>query len=70
VIIVANRNRTLVPEAKSALERFKLEVADEVGIPDYDHVDKGQLSSRENGMVGGLMVKHMIEAYERELSGR
>jgi hypothetical protein len=67
---MASRNRVEVPAARQALERLKLEVASEVGITNYDTIDKGQLTSRENGKVGGNMVKHMIEAYEQSLANR
>jgi small acid-soluble spore protein A (major alpha-type SASP) len=60
-------NRTLVPEAKAGLNRLKTEVASEVGLQDYENQDKGNLSSRQNGTVGGYMVKHMIESYEQGL---
>jgi small acid-soluble spore protein A (major alpha-type SASP) len=60
-------NRTLVPEARQGLNRLKTEVASEVGLSDYENVDKGNLSSRQNGTVGGNMVKHMIESYEQGL---
>ena len=60
-------NRTLVSEAKQGLNRLKTEVASEVGLSDYENVDKGNLSSRQNGTVGGNMVKHMIESYEQGL---
>lgn len=64
------RNRALVPEAQYGLDRFKFEVASEIGLSDYDRVDKGNLTSRQNGSVGGFMVKKMVEAYERGLTGR
>jgi len=60
-------NRTLVPEAKAGLSRWKNEVASEVGIQNYESVDKGNLSSRQNGSVGGEMVKRMVESYEQGL---
>ncbi|NRT72341.1 alpha/beta-type small acid-soluble spore protein [Clostridium beijerinckii] len=63
----SGRNRTLVPEAKAGLNRLKAEVASEVGLNDYENIDKGNLSSRQNGYVGGYMVKHMIEDYEQGL---
>ena len=47
----------MVPEARSALDKFKLEVANELGITNYDQIDKGNLTSRENGYVGGNMVE-------------
>ncbi|MFW2487894.1 alpha/beta-type small acid-soluble spore protein [Clostridium chromiireducens] len=63
----SGRNRTLVPEAKQGLNRLKTEVASEIGLQDYESQDKGNLSSRQNGSVGGYMVKHMIENYEQGL---
>jgi hypothetical protein len=68
---MANRsNRTVVPEARNALDKFKLEVANELGITNYDQIDKGNLTSRENGYVGGNMVKKMVESYERSIAGK
>lgn len=64
------RNRSLVPEAQHGLDQFKYEVANEIGITNYQTVDKGNLTSRQNGSVGGFMVKHMVESYERGLAGR
>ncbi|MBU5482715.1 alpha/beta-type small acid-soluble spore protein [Clostridium sp. MSJ-11] len=66
---MANRssNRVLVPEAKHGLNQFKMEVATELGLSNYDSMDKGNLTSRQNGSVGGEMVKRMVEAYQRNL---
>ena len=58
-------NRTLVPEAKEGLNRLKTEVASEIGLQNYESTDKGNLSSRQNGSVGGEMVKRMVESYEK-----
>lgn len=63
-------NRVLVPEAKKALDSFKLEVANELGIANYDQMDKGNLTSRENGYVGGTMVKKMIDYAERNMPNK
>lgn len=63
-------NRIVVPEARHALNQFKLEVANELGITNYDQIDKGNLTSRENGYVGGNMVKKMVESYQRNLAGK
>jgi small acid-soluble spore protein A (major alpha-type SASP) len=60
-------NRVLVPEAKQGLDRFKTEVASELGHSNYDSIDKGNLTSRDNGYVGGNMVRKMVEAYEQGL---
>ncbi len=62
-------NKAAVPEAKSALDRFKYEVASEIGVPLKDGYN-GDLTSRENGSVGGYMVKKMIEAQERQMAGK
>ena len=62
-----NRNQVMVPEAKSALNRFKMEAASEVGV-NLKEGYNGDLTSREAGSVGGQMVKKMIESYERSLS--
>ena len=62
-------NRAAVPEAKNALNRFKYEVADEIGVPLKDGYN-GDLTSRQNGSVGGYMVKKMIEAQERQMAGK
>ena len=61
-------NRAAVPEAKSALDRFKYEVANELGVPLTDGYN-GNLTSKQNGSVGGYMVKKMIEQQERQMSG-
>ena len=60
-------NKAAVPEAKGALNRFKFEVANELGVPLTDGY-KGNLTSKQNGSVGGYMVKKMIEAQERSMS--
>ena len=62
-----NSNRVNVPEAKSAMNRFKMEVANEIGVPLSDGYN-GNLTSKENGSVGGYMVKKMVEAQERQMS--
>lgn len=64
---MARTNKVLVPDAKSGLNRFKVEVASELGISNYESVDKGELTSRQNGSVGGEMVKRMVESYESKL---
>ena len=60
-------NKAAVPEAKGALNRFKFEVANELGVPLTDGYN-GNLTSKQNGSVGGYMVKKMIEAQERPMS--
>ena len=60
-------NKAAVPEAKGALNRFKFEVANELGVPLTDGYN-GNLTSKQNGSVGGYRVKKMIEAQERSMS--
>ncbi len=52
-----NNNKIVVPEARAALNQMKLEIANELGLQNYDNIDKGNLTSRQNGYVGGYMVK-------------
>lgn len=66
---MTSSNKTAVPEAKSALNRFKFEVANEIGVPLSDGYN-GDLTSRQNGSVGGYMVKKMIEAQEKQMAGK
>ena len=61
-----SRSRVLVPEAKAGLNKFKMEAAKEVGVNLTDGYN-GDLTSRENGSVGGQMVKKMVESYEKIL---
>ena len=65
----SSSNKMNVPEAKSAMDKFKFEVASELGVPLSDGYD-GNLTSKENGSVGGYMVKKMIEAQERQMAGK
>ena len=57
------RNSVIVPEAKEAMNKFKMEAASEVGV-NLKQGYNGDLTSRQAGSVGGQMVKKMIEAYE------
>ncbi len=59
-------NKNVVPEAKEALNRFKMEAASEVGV-NLKQGYNGDLTSRQAGSVGGQMVKKMIEKYENDL---
>ncbi len=59
-----------VPEAKAALSQMKLEIANELGLANYDSVDKGNLTARQNGYVGGNMTKKLVEMAERQMSGK
>ncbi len=62
------RNSALVPQAKAGLDTFKMEAAREVGV-NLSQGYNGDLTSRDNGSVGGQMVKRMVESYEKGLSG-
>ena len=59
-----NNNQLNIPEAREAMDQFKMEAAREVGV-DLRKGYNGHLTSREAGSVGGQMVKKMIEAYEQ-----
>lgn len=61
-------NRSLVPEARKGLETFKMETANELGVPFTAY--NGDLTSRQCGSVGGEMVKKMVQQYENTLTGK
>ena len=61
-----NTNKINVPEARAAMDKFKMEAASEVGV-NLKEGYNGDLTSREAGSVGGQMVKKMIEAYENSM---
>ena len=58
--------KNVVPEARAALEKFKMEAASEVGV-NLKQGYNGNLTSREAGSVGGQMVKNMIKSYEQSM---
>ena len=61
-----NSNKLNVPQAREAMDKFKMEAANEVGV-NLKNGYNGDITSREAGSVGGQMVKKMIEAYENNL---
>ena len=63
---MASSNKKLVPEAKEALDKFKMEAANEVGV-NLNQGYNGDLTSKQAGSVGGQMVKKMIESYENSI---
>ena len=65
-----SNNRQVVPEAKAALNQMKLEIASELGMSNYQQVDKGNLTARENGYVGGYMTKKLVEMAEQQMAGK
>ncbi|MDR7857688.1 alpha/beta-type small acid-soluble spore protein [Tissierella sp.] len=62
-------NRIVVPGARQALDQMKLEIASELGMANYDSLDKGNLPSRQNGYVGGYMTKKLVEMAQQNMSG-
>ncbi|WP_129600050.1 alpha/beta-type small acid-soluble spore protein [Anaerophilus nitritogenes] len=67
---MANRNKAVVPQARMALNQMKAEIASELGLANYENMDKGTLTSRQNGYVGGYMTKRLVEAAERSMAGK
>ncbi len=61
-------NRMEVPQAKEAMDKFKMEVASELGVP-LKQGYNGDLTSAQNGSVGGEMVRQMIKRQEESMSG-
>ena len=61
-----NNNQLNIPQAREAMDKFKMQAASEVGV-NLQSGYNGHLTSREAGSVGGQMVKKMIEAYEQGL---
>ena len=56
--------------AKPALNSLKTEIANELGLANYEQQDKGNLTARQNGYVGGYMTKRLVEMAERQLAGK
>ena len=65
-----NNNQKVVPQAKQALNQMKLEIANELRMSNYQQMDKGNLTARENGYVGGYMTKKLVEMAEQQMSGK
>ena len=64
-----NSNKKLVPEAMDSLDRFKYEVASEVGV-NLKNGYNGDISAKDAGKIGGNMVKKMIQQAENSMIGR
>lgn len=60
-------NNLVVPQAKAAMEQFKMEAASEVGVT-LNNGYNGDLTSRQAGSIGGQMVKKMIQKYEQDIA--
>jgi hypothetical protein len=67
---MASTNTPVKPNAKNGLNSMKTEIANELGLSNYDSTDKGNLTARQNGYVGGYMTKRLVEMAEQQLSGR
>ena len=65
----SNSSRMEVPPAKEAIDKFKMEVASEIGVP-LKNGYNGDLTSAQNGSVGGEMVRQMIRRQEEEMLGK
>ena len=65
----SNSNQMAVPDAKEAMNRFKFEVANELGVP-LSNGYNGNLTSYQNGSVGGMMVKKMIAEQEKRMANK
>ena len=64
--MATNSNKHVVPEAKAAMDKFKMEAASEVGV-NLSNSYNGDITARQAGSVGGQMVKKMIQKYENDL---
>lgn len=56
--------------AQNGLKNMKTEIASELGLSNYENTDKGNLTARQNGYVGGYMTKKLVEMAEQQLSGK
>lgn len=65
-----NNNNPVKAGAKNGLKNMKTEIANELGISGYDTMDKGNLTARQNGYVGGYMTKRLVEMSEQQMSGK
>lgn len=63
-----NSNNLVVPGATEALNQMKLEIAKEFGFDNYDGMDKGELTARQNGYIGGEMTRRLIKLGEQYLA--
>lgn len=61
------RNKLVVPGSDNIIQQMKLEIAQELGINNYDEIDKGALPARVHGMIGGTMTKRLIELGQQSL---
>ena len=64
-----NNNKLNIPEARAAMDKFKMEAATEVGVT-LNQGYNGDLTARQAGSIGGQMVKKMIQSYETGMQGK
>ena len=64
--IMARNSKKLVPEAKAAMDQFKMEAANDVGVSLNQNYN-GDITAKQAGSIGGQMVKKMVEKYENDL---
>ena len=60
-------NKLVVPESSQVLEKLKLEIAAELGYPDYENMDKGELPAKIHGIIGGNVTKRLIALGQQSL---
>ena len=65
-----NLQQKMNVNAKPALNNLKTEVANELGLSNYDQADKGNMTARQNGYVGGYITKKLVEMAEQQLAGK
>ena len=63
-------NNETKAKAKNGLDNMKYEIAGELGLSNYQAIDKGNLTARQNGYVGGYMTKKLVEMAENQLAGK
>ncbi len=66
---MSRTKKVVNPAAQKALNQMKVETANEIGLPNYESMNKGSLTSADNGRVGGAMVKKMIQSQQQQMSG-
>lgn len=65
-----NSNKLVVPGVSAALNQMKLEIAREFGFENYDSIDKGELTARQNGQIGGEITKRLIAMGQEQLANQ
>lgn len=68
--MASKNNKIVVPGAREALNKFKMEAAQEVGVNLNEKGYNGNLTSKQAGSIGGRMVKKMVESYENSMDSK